>query len=548
MELSLSSIFSYIQFIHSLFQWDYHDPIDFSILFTLFSYIVLFFISQKFTGFKYFVYIEIVILIIIIILCMFLLQKNNISFDRRKYLTTDLVVLLIAFIIIHIIFNLKSIYQSINDTMGDFLSKRTHISTNLVFPIILSLLGRNLLLFVSLLLSSFLIYYASGDYYARFNRGYIYLFLISIILFSGYYFSANDVRETQEDATKFFNKMIAIAGFSLVLGALFYVYLLYSSSSSSSSVLTALFYVLFGLITIVGLAIFYYFAGNYLQKQTGTLGFIIHLIFFIPCLFSELILYIKNQMSITPSVVFILFIIELILVIIYLYLPTLINIYINKQSYTLLKHPIFLNTKNNVSENRMFLLNNDEIQSMKDPDDITMSPYRNSNYAFSFWIYINSNKTGISSSVNNNNYDIDNFIANEVDVFNYANGKPKITYVNDKNNTNYFNIYFTNNIENGGNKKIKLKLPPLQKWTNFVFNYFNNSADLFVDGQLELTFNFDQNNVPYSGDQMDNVSVGSSDGLNGAICNVLYYTTALTETQIINNYNLLVFSNPPISE
>ena len=76
----------------------------------------------------------------------------------------------------------------------------------------------------------------------------------------------------------------------------------------------------------------------------------------------------------------------------------------------------------------------------------------------------------------------------------------------------------------------------------------NNSADLFVDGQLELTFNFDQNNVPYSGDQMDNVSVGSSDGLNGAICNVLYYTTALTETQIINNYNLLVFSNPPISE
>ena len=47
----------------------------------------------------------------------------------------------------------------------------------------------------------------------------------------------------------------------------------------------------------------------------------------------------------------------------------------------------------------------------------------------------------------------------------------------------------------------------------------------------------------YSPDDL--IVVGSTDGIDGAICNVEYYIGNQTRAQIANSYNLLVKNNPP---
>ena len=74
----------------------------------------------------------------------------------------------------------------------------------------------------------------------------------------------------------------------------------------------------------------------------------------------------------------------------------------------------------------------------------------------------------------------------------------------------------------------------------------NTTLGAWIDGNLEKTFSFNEDNIPLDGNKSDNVSVGNDNGINGAICNVMFYTAPLTENQIVTNYNMLVLSNPPI--
>ena len=84
---------------------------------------------------------------------------------------------------------------------------------------------------------------------------------------------------------------------------------------------------------------------------------------------------------------------------------------------------------------------------------------------------------------------------------------------------------------------------PGQKWNNIVFNYYSDKVDLFINGNLEKTYVFDNNAPNYTAN--DNITIGTQDGLDGAVCNINYYTEPLTKTQVINAYNLLMMKNPP---
>lgn len=533
-----------IPLLHPLTEWNYYEFIDFTILLTLFIYVILFIWSFTVANdprFRYYTYFEWGLILSIIIGFVTYFRYKNIKVNQTKYLVTTSLVLLIAFLVLNIGVNNQAIIKAMYNLVGDFIEKRTHLDVNFISNIFSELIQRNLFFFISVMLSAIIVYYANRDPASKTNFGYLYFILISTLLALGYYLTPNDTRETEEDSSIFFYKMLGLASMSALVAIFYYIYLLYSSSPASD-LLNYLFMFLIILIVIVSLAIFYYFLGDYLKRQTGMMGFIIHFIFYIPCLFSEFLVFLKNELQITPSVVYILFILEILLILIYFYLPKLIYYYIHKKSIVLLNKPVFLNTKNTISENDMFIIKEEEHKNLKDPEDTTMSIYRNSNYAFSFWVFINSTKTGIQPD-NNTNF------AHEIEIFNYANGKPRITYVNDQQNDNYFNVYFTN-IENPDQEKeTKRKVTiPLQKWTHFVFNYFNNSADLFINGYLEKTFDFDKENSPLNGHKTDVVTVGNDNGINGAICNVVYYTQTLTEQQITTQYNLLVFSNPPIQE
>ena len=84
-----------------------------------------------------------------------------------------------------------------------------------------------------------------------------------------------------------------------------------------------------------------------------------------------------------------------------------------------------------------------------------------------------------------------------------------------------------------------------QRWTNVVINYASTTVDIFIDGNLERTFNL---TTPPQYITTGKVVLGSNNGLDGAICNIMYYDRALLKTEIVNMYNLLMFSNPPLNE
>jgi hypothetical protein len=158
--------------------------------------------------------------------------------------------------------------------------------------------------------------------------------------------------------------------------------------------------------------------------------------------------------------------------------------------------------------------------------------YRNNNYAISFWVYVNP---GSASTIG---------YEKESTILDYAGGKPKITYINNGvDKKNKFIVYFSNNKPEISKYELDVMN---QKWMFFAINYYDANADLFINGILERSFIFDKENIPNSGNKNDSIKIGDTNGLNGAICNVNYYSSPMSVYSISNLYNVLRYKNPPV--
>jgi hypothetical protein len=73
-----------------------------------------------------------------------------------------------------------------------------------------------------------------------------------------------------------------------------------------------------------------------------------------------------------------------------------------------------------------------------------------------------------------------------------------------------------------------------------VINYSGGILDIFYNGELVKSAN---NIVPYM--KLDSMVIGSANGINGAICNVMYYKHVLEAKQIAYLYNSVKNSTPP---
>jgi hypothetical protein len=230
-----------------------------------------------------------------------------------------------------------------------------------------------------------------------------------------------------------------------------------------------------------------------------------------------------------------LFAIEIGIILLYIYLPKLLSTVSNSNGIVLLEDSVFLDIPYSIDTN--IIANNP-------PDMLSQSQYApinfRKNYALSLWTYLDA------ESPNNAAY------SKESLIFSYGRGKPMITYYNqiDQNNddnnsfanTEKYIVYFTNS-RTSTNKFKKINLPS-QKWNNLVFNYFSDHVDLFINGSLEFTYTFDAESLPIY-EASDMIKIGSQNGLNGAVCNVRYYTEPLSRSKIVNLYNLLAHKNPP---
>jgi hypothetical protein len=384
-----------------------------------------------------------------------------------------------------------------------------------------------LILFFTLL-TAISLYYVSTDNNIVNSEKYIYAFitfipLILIIVASFFIFNKN---------IKLFN---LIAGLCMV--GIVFIFLYYFNKISSFGKTYGIFFniilqiIIFSII-LVGLAIVFSIFEKKIRSLRGPSGLFVNLIFLIPCLLTEFIEYIKNQLKITPNITFVLFIIEIIFILLYVYVPYLFNIKILKETgKPLLKDSLFLNTKTNIAKtsdldpiNQNNFGNSVNI-SQQSSDNIQNSDIRQ-NYAFSMWIYLNEQQP----------------FSSEKTIFKYGSSCPMISFTNTKSNTksNTENINIAVNSSETMVYKVEI---PRQKWNHIVFNYNNSSVDIFINGNLERTVIFNGDNPTYS--PVDLVSVGDDNGVNGAICNVEFYSTPLTQFQIATKYNILMNKNPP---
>ena len=420
------------------------------------------------------------------------------------------------------------IFNNLKENLMNEIQRRTGISfTDKSLLNMQKDLKKQFFFFFFVLFSVITIYYASTDENVLSNKTYIYAAFIIIPLLLGFILSAQLFDVEREDtlsaSTVFLGMGITIF---IIIGI---SYFFQNASASTFITLNYLLGIILFFVIIGGLAVFYLIFSNYLKKQVGATGFFIKLLFYIPCLYYDFIAYLKEELKITPSVVFIIAALEVIYILLYYFLPKLYNYIIKSTNHSILTGPVKLNKELIISKNDIFI-KKDGDSNLKE----LKNNYVNSNYSISFWTYVNSGGESNSSYID------------ESTIFNYAGGKPKVVYTNNNNKPDTYIIYFTNNEEeNVGPTSYEITLPS-QKWNNFVFNYFNNKADLFINGKLERTFVFDQSNIPYDGRDSDFISVGKNGGLDGAICNVNYNKNILSIEQIRREYNFMKYRNPPI--
>ena len=261
-------------------------------------------------------------------------------------------------------------------------------------------------------------------------------------------------------------------------------------------------------IIVVGISSANNVIGRYLNNSTSWSGFALNLIVYIPCLFEDLLKSIKEDYALTPSVTVMLFATEMLLVSAYIALPRIMSYRLKNDSTEVMNEPEFLDT----AITRTFV-----------EQDIGEHENKRTNYAFSMWVYLNQQ----NNSGSNNH------------IFSYGGSYPKIEYIKCKGEPSKDKYRFTVNTDT-----YDINLPN-QKWNNIVVNFNDNSTvDIFANGSLERTFKSSSrkttsNNAPNA------INIGSNNGLYGAICNINYYATPLTQSRIVEQYNLLYNKNPP---
>lgn len=262
-------------------------------------------------------------------------------------------------------------------------------------------------------------------------------------------------------------------------------------------------------------------------------------IFFIPCLLVIIADDIKKDIRFTPSSVYILFIVELVLICMFFLLPLIFQFIstLNKNDLLSGKGPFHLNKKKSLSNYQLLDTKNYPYKNYKmsvfkqspTQEYNIMGQYKNTyknklqntyTYSVSFYLYLNPQPNNTSIAYNK-----------ETEIFNYAN-KPIILYDGPSRS-----LVIKSRTQN--NEGIQLdtiyKTADIkyQKWIYFVINYENSVIDVFMDGKLVGSKN---NVAPYF--PGDNVTIGENNGIHGSIRDIYYFETPRPQTNIEFLYDL----------
>ena len=351
-----------------------------------------------------------------------------------------------------------------------------------------------------------------------YSKQYFYLSIIFIPLVAVGLWTYKNFFETTNASISRYEIMFATGALILVAVG---IYLYISKDVSILEIKSAftMFRFLEALIVLVILAIVFRTTIEKINtsESAGWSGFFVQLIFFIPCLIGDFIEYLLGEFKSTPNVVFVLFIIEILLILAYIYLPRLMTASITKNGTMLVKDPVQINMKKPL---KTYV---DLVGGSTKSNDLLKTPLIiNNKFAISGWVYV------VSQPPNKYPYN------DEATIFEFTTLHPRLVF-NGKTNT--FKAYFNR----AQNHEFEM---PLQKWNYVVFNYDKSSIDLFVNGKLEHTVKRNVNDDSFKINDL--VYIGQERGLSGGICNLMYSSTPLIGEDIKYQYDYNKYNEPPM--
>jgi len=281
--------------------------------------------------------------------------------------------------------------------------------------------------------------------------------------------------------------------------------------------INSVFIIIGSLFLIASLALIYlYINPSNASSSTGpgitVFTILKDFIFYIPCLFYNLIEYVSLELKLTKKPIWILLLIELILIILLGALPFIFKSFSSHDGKTILKNPKYLNNRIDLGTFKSLGIG---FKDRTKDEKKKKNPIYKYNFAISSWIWINPQSNSTSK------------VYNKIgSLLNYGN----VFFIKYKNNK--FEVYAKQG--DGDNKLIyKSKNVLFQRWNNFVINYYGGTLDLFINNKLVLS---QINILPIF--QNSKILAGQKDGINGGIRNVVYYNNVISRNKIRTIYNL----------
>jgi len=315
--------------------------------------------------------------------------------------------------------------------------------------------------------------------------------------------------------------------FSIIIAIFIILFITYNvqQSSSLSSIILNIILILIVLTIIYKTIIIDLPYGN--SKKNSFFDLIISTIFFIPCILSNTFNFFydffKEQYNLTTWNALILLAISIILPVVYFSVPIILDKIYLQGGKLLVNKPIYLNNA--------YTLGNYETLNGSDKF--------NYQYSISFWFYLNSVPPNTNPSYTKFT-SLLNFGEKPNVLYNASNNVLIITMqqagLQDKTSNKL--IEFD---ENGNRIVYKQKNVLLQKWNNIIINYNGGILDIFLNGEL-VKSNIEV--VPYY--TLDNLNVGEDNGINGSLCNLIYFNKPLTSYNIYYLYNAVKNRTPPV--
>lgn len=318
-------------------------------------------------------------------------------------------------------------------------------------------------------------------------------------------------------APTWIGKFVIVSGLIFVIVS-FYTYFQPSTGMTAlihfSDESTAFKYIITILISIVALAFTQPIVSDNLKRMEGWSGFLANLIYALPCLLTDYIRYLLHEYASTSRVFVILLALEAGLIAAYLLVPRFVVSVRRRidQGIPISRNVVFLRGKTEIPNT---------VHAQPTPYEMvpTMSKMSDKQlYSISLWLFITP-------------VDIGEDDVSKYSIFRYGNngndasGKPSVHFAGSgKRQGNMLRIGLSDRAP------ATFTLVPMssQRWNSMIFNYSDNGADVFINGELVHHESFSPEALPvYSPTDMFIMGNDSSVSL-GAIQQVMYYDRPLS--------------------